>query len=461
MTARPRLLAFAFLAIAVAVFAVRPVPTPGPLLRDFEAYWSAGSAWNAGGNPYSRDVWTAERTVPGVDASRDELLPFVGPPASLLVWSAFARLPYAPAARVWYAVLALALLGTVLLSLAAGGARLRAPPVLAGIALAIGFGPVTSDLALGQVALLAFFGAAAVVALATAPLPLGALAAFAAFFQPNVAPGMLVRFGWNRPALALVLGALATYAAGAVFAGWGWPAIYAATLIAHGSAERFSAIQLAPGAIAHGAGASDAAATAIAVLCALAAVAAAIAICVRVRDPFARFAACSALLPFVAGFFHEHDLLVAFPAAVWCALRARGTARAWALGATLLVAIDWLGLAQRPSGVLQSLLLAAAAACAFAALADGLPRREALAALLPVAAAFAAAAALAATHPSPVWPDALGAFSAAPAASAAHVWREELRRSGLLAVAPVWSLLRAISLAGCAGLAICVARARP
>ena len=87
--------------VAAALLFARPHPTPGPALRDFEAYWSAGAAFNAGEDPYGRAVWSAERTVPGVDASRDELLPFVGPPATLPLWSVFARFPYATAAGLW------------------------------------------------------------------------------------------------------------------------------------------------------------------------------------------------------------------------------------------------------------------------------------------------------------------------------------------------------------------------
>ena len=71
---------------------MRPVGTPGPLLRDFEAYYAAGATWALGGDPYGREVWRVERRVPGVDASHEELLPFVGPPFSLPLWRSFAAL---------------------------------------------------------------------------------------------------------------------------------------------------------------------------------------------------------------------------------------------------------------------------------------------------------------------------------------------------------------------------------
>ena len=56
-------------------------------MRDFESYWAAGSAWSAGDDPYSRQIWRAERLVPGVNANREELLPFVGPPFGLPLWA--------------------------------------------------------------------------------------------------------------------------------------------------------------------------------------------------------------------------------------------------------------------------------------------------------------------------------------------------------------------------------------
>ena len=442
-------LAVAFAAISIAIFAARPLATPGPLLRDFEAYWSAGATSNAGGDAYGRDIWNAERTIDGIDASRDEILPFVGPPPALLIWKAFALLPYERAARVWTAVLALAALALIVTTLRGTRVPLSWPAALAALALAVGFGPLTSDLALGQIALLAFAGAA---------LPASGTGTFLAALQPNVALAVLVRVGRNVATVAMALGALAAFAAGAIAAGWAWPLAYARLTVAHQTAERFSAIQMTPGAVAYGFGASEAVAIALGIAVAAAAIAAAIALCVRVRDTFARFAACSALLPFVAAFFHEHDLIVAFPAAVWCAVHVRGRARAIALVATLLVSVDWLGLAQRPSGIAQGTLLALAAIAAFIVLGEDGPRLPELAAVAVVVAIFAGAATLGAHHPSPVWPDTLGAYRAGPGASIAQVWNEEQRRAGLLAAAPVWSVLRALSLAGCALLAACVAR---
>jgi hypothetical protein len=453
-----RLLAAACLAIAIALLAARPAATPGPLLRDFEAYWGAGATWNARADPYERAIWSAEREVPGVDAQRDEVLPFIGPPATLLLWSLAARLPYATAAIVWWSILVLALLALVLMVMRAGDAAITPFSFLAMLALAIAFGPVTSDLALGQMALPALLGAVALTLLADRSLFAATAGACLAFAQPNLALALASQLGRNRATLAILAGAIVTYLLGTLAAGPQWPAGYARAAFAHGNAERFVAIQLTPAAVAYGFGTPSRGAEFIAALAALAAIAAALAIAVRVRDRFARLAAFAALLPFASGFFHEHDLTVAYPAAAWCALRMRGTTRTVALAGTLLVTIDWLGLAQRPTGIVQSLLLAVAALCAFAALGEPSDSRLALRAAVAFAPLFAVTAWLATRNPAPVWPDSLGAFHAAANATVSTVWIAEQRAGGLLHPDPLWALLRSLSLLGCALLAYAIAR---
>ncbi|MBV8530730.1 MAG: hypothetical protein JO104_05385, partial [Candidatus Eremiobacteraeota bacterium] len=193
-------------------------------------------------------------------------------------------------------------------------------------------------------------------------------------------------------------------------------------------------------------------ATALAIL----AIGAGIALAAAVRGRFARFAAFSTLAPFVASFFHEHDLVVAYAGAAWCAIRTRGTTRIVALAGALLVAVDWLGLAQRPTGIAQSALLAVAAMAAFAALGER-TERWTFAVMAAFAAVFVAAAISAVHHPAPIWPDAMQAFHA-PDEPIARVWSDEQRASGLLATVPAWALLRSLSLLGCALLAYAIYR---
>jgi hypothetical protein len=452
-----RFLALAYAAIAIALFAARPAATPGPVARDFEAYWSAGVTANAGADAYSRRIWKAESSVPGVDRRRDELLPFIGPPPALLAWRQFARMPYAVAAVLWCALLAVALVALIVSALRGCGQRVAPASFLAAAALAIACGPITSDLALGQVALLSFAAATLFVVVVDRSLLAAAAAAVVAVAQPNVALGLASQLGRTRATLAMIAGLAVAYGLGALALGLDWPRRYAIAAVAHGAAERFAAIQITPAAVAYGFGLPANAAWALGIAAAIAAVAAGVALVARVRDSFARFAGCSALVPFAAAFVHEHDLLVAYAAALWCALQTRGAKRIIAFVGTLLVCIDWLGLAQRPSGIVQTALLALAAAAAFAALAPAGESR-ATRAILPIAALFAVAAWIAALHPAPVWPDGLGLYHAPPHASAAAVWLAEQRANGLLAVAPAWAFLRTLPLAGCALLAYAIYR---
>ena len=398
---------------------------------------------------------------PGVDADRDELLPFINPPPALLLWSVFARLPYPAAAALWLILLIGALLALIATVLRASGAPTSALLFFSALALAIAFGPITSDLALGQLALPAFLGATLVVVLADRSMPLAVAAATLALAVPNAALGLASQFDRKRALLSIAVAAAVTYALGVAAAGWRWPVTYAAGAAAHAAAERFVTIQLTPAAIAYGFGAAPSTSQLIAAATATLAIAAALLLAMRVREPFARFAAWSALLPFAGAFLHEHDLLIAYPAALWCALRTRATARTLALGGALLVSIDWLGLAQRPTGIAQSALLAIATFGAFIVLAETVETRRAWHAALPVAALFTGAALLAAHHPLPVWPDSLHVFHANPNAPIAEVWHSEQRAGGLLAVEPMWAFLRALSLLGCALLACAIYRHYP
>ncbi len=450
------LLAVALLCYIAAVAAARPLSTPGPFVRDFEAYWSAGRTANAGVDAYGRDVWRAERSVPGVDASRNELLPFVGPPYGLWIWRAFATFEYAAAARVWWSILAISIAALGVAALVGSGLTPRAPPAIAAILFAFSFGPITSGLALGQVTSIAMLGACCAALWARGGrVAKATVATIFATLQPNIAFGTLALLRRPATAAAAAGAAMVAYLLGAAAAGWSWPLAYARLLVAHAGAERFATIQFAPSAILYGAGMAPPVAIAGGVIIAIAAFVFAIIAFWNVRDTYARFACMSAVIPFVAGFAHEHDLIVAFPAALLTAARSRGTTRAVAMLATLLVAVDWLGLAQRPTGIAQSALLAIATGCLFAAFG---PKSIGDFLAAPVfCAVFAMAAWLAIQHPVAVWPDALGAFHAT-GSSAAAVWRAELERNGLFSVNPAAAVLRALSLIGCALLAAAVYR---
>lgn len=456
-------LVVAIAAYLLAVLAFRPHPTPGPVARDFEAYYAAGAAWDRGADPYGTAIWTYERTVPGVDANRERLLPFVNPPLVLPLMGALARLPYGPAAALWEALLLLAL--ALLLAIALALARTRGwLAAVAAIPLALAFGPVSSDLALGQIALVAVAGlaVAAYGFLAERQLPAG-IGAFVAALQPTLALPALA-FARSARALHTLLAAATLFAlawfALAAATGAAAPLPYLALLAAHGAAERFAAIQFAPAAIAYGYGANSAAAGAIGIAIASLALCAWCAWTARAKPTLlASFLGACALLPFAAPFFHEHDFALLFLPAVVAVVAGRDAAgRALAVGGTLLCAIDWLGLAQRPDGAVQGGLLALATLASMVALRDRGIGRSGLAAAAIVAAAFAAAAVIAHGHPAPVWPDAMGRLALPPGATPAQIWHEQQRATGMFVPDAFVAALRAMPLIGCAAIAAAIAR---
>jgi Glycosyltransferase family 87 len=450
--------AFAALALAlivVAFLALRPAPTPGPVLRDFEAYYAAGVTWRDGGDPYAREIWRVQRHIPGVVSSRDELLPFVGPPHSLPLWAALAGLPYGAAVVVWAALLAIAtgLFGFCVARLAG----LREPvDVAALVLLGAAFGPLTSALALGQVALIACAGVVATTLALEGTrtrIAVAIVAAWLAALQPNLAAPLVARLSDRRAFLALgIAAALATAAAVATFRGLPGVFHYLDVLRAHAAAERTIAIQCTLAAIAYGFGAPEGLALRIALAAGVLVVAVTAWILVTRRDdPAWHVAVASAALPLVQPFAHEHDFALALFPAVLCLRRTSALTRLVVVAATVLIAVDWLGLTQRPSGLAQSIALAAAAAVAAMLLARSNTGVWILAAALLAALGVTCIGIWAASHPLGVWPYALDLnFHAPLELDAAGVWRLEQVQSGLATPNAAAAALRALSLGGCA-----------
>jgi hypothetical protein len=421
-------------------------------MRDFESYWAAGSAWSAGDDPYSRQIWRAERLVPGVNANREELLPFVGPPFGLPLWAQLARLDYPRAALVWGGVLGIAFLILTLGSLRLAGSRIDGLDRLAVLVLAAGFGPLTSGLALGQAAVVACAGTIVALASLRARNALGAAAgALVAALQPNIAIALGARFGDRRATIALALAAFVALV-GSFFAMGGGAGLlrYLAMLGEHARSEQFLVIQTTPAAVARAFGASPQLAAGIGLgLTALVLLWLFVQLTVHGHELLKRFAIASAALPLAWPFAHEHDFTLLFFPAVFALRRSDGVLRLVAILGTLLVAVDWLGLAQRPDGLPQTIALTAAAALAILILA----RRQAWSTLVIGVLAVAAViylGGIAAAHPLPIWPDALPAnFHVDHAASVTTTWAAEQHASGIDRLDPLWGILRALSLAGC------------
>lgn len=449
---RAALFVAALTAIVAALAVVRPPATPGPLARDFEAYYAAGQAWVRHQNPYGPEIWQYERAVPGVDGQRYEFLPFVGPPYGLPLWALFAQLPFALAVTIWETLLVAAAVVSIRACATLAGARAGVREFVMLVPIAFAFAPLMSAMALGQVALLSLAAMfVAMLLVENAVLP-AAVALFMAALQPNVTLAFVAYLRRTNAVRATIFAGLAALSVALIVAprtGNGWS--YLRLLGEHGGAEKADVIQITPAAILAGLGLAPSAAGALGLLLTITVVLATIAALARRRtyDPVLAAALVCAATPFIVPFFHEHDLIVLLLPIMYCTLRLRGSAALAGAFSSVLVAIDWLGLAQRPSGLIQSALLAFAFAVVIAQ--QSREPRALFFALAPLVLLIALGA-LAQAHPAPIWPDALPRSFTPPHASAAVIWEAEQRATGLLAPNPFWALLRACSLAGCAGL---------
>jgi len=384
-------------------------------------------------------------------ATRDELLPFVGPPPMLSPFGALANLPQPLAERLWGGLLAAALAGLVFASFALARAPRDSVRLVAAFAVATLCGPGLSDLALGQLALVSAAGIAlALVALdrrATVP---AALALVLGAAQPNLVLALVARMRTRRD-LGIALGAaIAFFAIGFACLGAGAWTDYLARLARHGEAEGMILIQHTPAAIAYGFGAARSVAREIGIAIAVLAVIAAAVAIVRGRlGPLDATLVALAALPLAVPFFHEHDFVVLILPAIVLAVHARGRVLALAAAASVLGLVDWLGFAQRLPQEPQNALLALAVSLAFVVLAGMRP--AAFTAPVLALVLLAVVVPLAHAHPAPTWPDTLSAtFRVAPDLDASAVWAAEQRAAGLEARDPVWAALRGVPLAGSA-----------
>ncbi len=185
----------------------------GPLTNaiDFRAFYCAGAALDAGGDPYREEpVRSCERAslrVAGFSSSERDVLVAPYPPLALAAFGVLARLPYRTAVEMWltisFASLCLAIVLTARL------ARLR--PLIVGLALfaSVGF----ASFFLGQAVPLAVAGLVVAALTARAGPPwLTALGLVVASIQPHLALpawiGAALLVPRARPAIAAALAAL-------------------------------------------------------------------------------------------------------------------------------------------------------------------------------------------------------------------------------------------------------------
>jgi hypothetical protein len=438
-------MALAAVLIALAFTALRPHPNAAGMMRDFEAYRAAGATWAHGGDAYSAQIAEYEPLLP-----RGALLPFVGVPVTLAWWSLFARLPHAVAGVAWTTVLSCALIALILSTAAVS--HMRSPFDAACVAIAaLAFTPITGGIALGQTAIVAAAACAAALCLRGRTLAFAACTFSAVALQPNIALGLLGVLRTWRAIAAFAGATIALYVSGTFFWGTGWPFTYARILAAHAAAERGSALQFTPAAIALGFGAPVPIATWIAIIFGCSAAAGAAYAAWRTRETPASFAAVSCALPFFSGFFHAQDLAIAFLPAILGLRSLAPRPRAVTIIAITAAGTNWLDMAQSPTALAQDVMLGCALIAASLAIVPKLDARVAAAACASLA-LLGFGAWIAATHPLPTWPDAMRGFRLPAHASAAQAWHAELSDTELLAVNAASAVLRCIALAGCAAL---------
>ncbi|PZR56714.1 MAG: hypothetical protein DLM50_07735 [Candidatus Meridianibacter frigidus] len=435
-----------------AITIARPPGTPGPLLRDFEAYYAAGVLATRGMSPYTLRIWDVEKMIPGVRAARNEALPFVGPPTYLPMWRALASFAYRPAAILWTGVLVIAFFGTLIIFLRKQGA-LSWMNVAACVLLCVGFGPLTSGLALGQDALLSLSGLWLAVLWYESSTAWASVALLAAALQPNAAVTFLSQLP-HRRAFAAVAAAMSIFLlTGLIFEGHLFRD-YFHVLIEHGRAERFALIQITPGAVAAGFGVAAPGAVAISVMFALGALVASVLAVRTTFGPLVKLGIVCALLPLAIPFFHEHNFVLLLPS-ILVGIFAPFRPGFWFGISAGVCAVDWLGLAQRPEALPQSALLLATFALALYC-ASG--RRYAAIGACTIVPVMLLVAHLAQMQPAPVWPDAMHGGQPL-SGSISAVWHDELLRTGQFEPQPLWAALRACSLLGSGLLCACLWRA--
>ena len=207
---RAAALALAAVLVAIVGFgAARPDVRPAGLMRDFNAFYCAGSAMLHHADPYRAEpLGGCERRpkpAPLLTGARGLAMPAPLPPYALVPFVALAWLPYTAAVIVWALCIVLAV------AVAAYAVRrttgLPMLPIVTALALTDGY----ASLCLGQVAPIAVAAIAVAAMLVSVGRDEGAaLAAAFAMIEPHVAlPVCLALFVWRaRTRLVLVTAAL-------------------------------------------------------------------------------------------------------------------------------------------------------------------------------------------------------------------------------------------------------------
>lgn len=323
-------------------------PALSLLHTDFQAFYCGAAVAEANGDPYAftpLERCQAHRLPPlGVtDPAPETIDPVPLPGYDIAFFMPFTQIAFRPAAFVWDALLAVAVVATALLL----GRLCGLAPLVVGAALCFADG-VTS-IAFGQIPPLLTFGIVlcgyGLVRERRTPALLGAALAM---LEPHVGlPVCCALFVW-RPALRPGILLLIVVLAAGSMAALGVPVsieYLRVELPAHAAAEATTAIQYSLSWLLHYFGVADAAAIRIGLLqyVLFAAIGVAFADSVarrlRSRAALAFFPAAAVL---VGGtFIHLGQMTAAIPFALLLATRLRGAAAAAAWTATTLLAVPW------------------------------------------------------------------------------------------------------------------------
>ncbi len=431
-------------------------------IPDFSAYWAAGQLWSHGGDPYGMDIWNVEQTLPGFDAAHPELLPFVGPPLSLPLWAALSTIPYSIAELCWSVILVACSAALIILPVRLANRRIRRADIVPLLLLAVSAGPLITGVSSGQAALPAVAAVVAAVFFATRRRwVLMALATIVAgMLKPNDA---LVLLATLRSAMAFyVVGGSALisgFANVAIVHGIPRMIAYFGVVANQDAAERTFAFQFAPAAIAYGFGMSRAAAGVLGSALAALAVAATVTAIRLTRASFVDGVALAcALFPFIPPYEHEPDTVLALLPALLVIFRARGWT--WALGATgvVLLFLNPFALTQGEPGTIFAASMAAITALQLATLAPSTCGRLRFVPLAVVPLVVLLGVLAPSSHLA-IWPPSSPArIVMLPGTSPSAIWHAELSALQLDTQRPWVSLLRLLTLAGCACIALAMLR---
>ncbi len=393
--------------------------------------------------------------LPAFQASRFELLPFVGPPSSLLLWAAFGAMTYADAAVVWSGVMVTSAALLMIIPARLALRRIGRADAVSLLLLALSYGPLVTGISVGQAALpaVAAVGVAILCAARRQWLPMAAATIAAGILKPNDALVIAATARELAASLALASSAIISGLASlSVAHGIHGVTAYLEVLLNQWTSERLYAYQFTPASIAYGFGMASHAAATLGTIVSVAAMGVIVAAIRFTRASLVDGAAIAcALFPFVLPFEHEPDMVIALLPALLVVFRASGWT--WGIGAVgaVLLCANPFALTQGWPGLVFVITMAGVASLQLAALAPIACKRARFVPLFVVPMLMLGIGLFAPSNHLPLWPATLPAHvTVAPGASAAAVWRDELIASQLEKRLPWVSLLRTLTLCGCA-----------